>query len=145
MSIRAKTEHHTLEIQTEIDEDWDFNGWAYIAEVNFTCTAPDDAQCRTYPPNCGCETIREDTQRPGHDEAGHVFEHGQPCWIQQWFDADLEECEYVGDDADVGMLGGVPAVSRTGHVEIVGFDTHPEWRWAEGKSDGEVNTPVKEN
>lgn len=140
MSIRAKTEHHTLEIETDHESGWE-DSWNYIERSEFTCTAPEDAECRTYPPNCGCETIHEDTQRPGFDLAGHKFEPGQPCWIKQWFDADLEECEYVGDDADEGMLGGLPAVDRSGHVEVVEFDAWPQWRWAE---DEKQDLPAKE-
>lgn len=132
MSIRAKTEHHTLAVQTGTESDGGDDLWTYIEDSRFTCTAPEDAHCRTYPPNCGCETITEDPAwGEGRDRLGHVFEPGQPCWVKQWFDASLDECEYVGDDAvDEGMLGGLPAVDRSGHVEIVGFDAWPQWRWA---------------
>lgn len=125
MSPRAQSEHHLVTVTTATEDDW-----AYLESIEFTCTAPENADCRTYP-DCGCETFTEGDQA-AHDAAGHPYVPGRECWVKTWFDASPgAECTiYVGGDGTYDTDCGVPLVERSGHVEVVGFDVAPEWRWA---------------
>lgn len=98
-----------------------------VAAVTFVCTAPEDADCRTYPADCGCEAWQWDDAGTA-DEAGHPREPGQVCWLSDWFDA--EQAVYTGDDGDDMRDDYVPAIDRAGHIRVRWMDEWVEWDWA---------------
>lgn len=117
------------------DEEWP------DVEVRMVCTAPPDAECRTYPV-CDCEVFsvcedpeehaeREHTATGRHDEEGHPYEPGRDCWVKSWFDLGDEGHVYVGADANDARDDGVPAVVRSGEVDVTGFvpEGYVEWQW----------------
>lgn len=133
MKMRAETRHHTATVCTVVHEAGTEDELRVIDSVEFNCTAPEDASCRTYP-DCECETFTEDSDNPGFDDSGHPYRPGQGCWVKDWFDAmpNAESTVYVGADGDDSRHDGwLPAIDRTGHVKIVACDieTGPEWEW----------------
>jgi len=112
--------HHTVSVKlAEPDED----GWRpnEPEELTFTCTAPPDAECRTYP-DCECESW----ERAGDvDQNGHPYTSGQECWLQGWFDNG--GIEYTGPDAEDGQ----PTIERTGAVEHEFAYDYVQWQWAD--------------
>lgn len=99
-------------------------------DISFVCTAPEDAPCRTYP-DCSCEAFTEDEGNPGHDDYGHPYITGQPCWVGEWFSAFDKSVVYVGPDATDLYDHGHPATARTGSVHVLGggLDGYIEWEW----------------
>lgn len=112
--------------------------------VRFACSAPEDGPCRTYPPiasGCACEVWSEcddhlpsdeggcglDESAPTHDRSGHLFEPGQECWVQGWFDNDGHQ--YIGRDADDMHDNSVPGVARTGEIDVSFDGDYVEWEW----------------
>lgn len=135
MPIRAESNHHTATVSVVVHEEGTEDEVRAVDSVVFTCTAPEDALCRTYP-DCDCEVFSEDHDRPGYDQDGHPYVLGRPCWVKDWFDAmpGAEATTYVGADYDdMTSDAQIPAVERTGHVRIIAFDidTGPEWEWGE--------------
>lgn len=133
MTIRANTRHHTASVHTLVHDAGTEDEVAMIDSVEFSCIAPEDAACRTYP-TCDCEVFSEDEDNPGYDSAGHPYEPGQECWVKGWFDAApcAEATIYTGADADHQETdSGLPRAERTGNVKILGFDMGigPEWEW----------------
>ena len=120
MSSMVDPQHHIATITTDpVSGD--------AISVNLTCTAPDDADCRTYP-ECDCEWwFRDGT---GHDAEGHPFVPGRPCWLATWFTGDPEATTYRGPD---GWNGEVPDVDRTGPIYVLSADDTygPQWMFAE--------------
>lgn len=98
-----------------------------IAEVTFTCDAPLDASCRTYPDRdvCNCESWSD---KGGKDGAGHPFKAGQPCWVIDWFDHDA--VVYDGEDMD-DYNALPPAEAREGGVQTKFEGDCVTWRWAQ--------------
>jgi hypothetical protein len=117
---------HTVTVTTKLmfDEDLGHVG-PVVDTVTFTCTAPPDADCRTYP-NCDCEswTYSESKTR---DESGHLRVSGQQCWMVDWFDNG--SATYVGLDADDMRDDGVPPIARTGTITRGFADEWVEWDW----------------
>ena len=63
----------------------------HIVDGEFVCSAPEDAQCRTFP-TCGCESwCCCGIPGESHDEDDHccmtTTKSGQGCWIAVWVDA----------------------------------------------------------
>lgn len=127
MSTYAKPEHHLVTVKVSHED-----GHPSFDGIEFACSAPEDAPCRTYP-ECDCERFDLDEDNPGHDFDGHPFVSGRDCWVAAWFDfaSMWDDPPYVGPDKCDDTDCGVPLVARTGHVSIVGFDDGgPEWEWA---------------
>lgn len=127
-------ELHTVAVVVETDEDG-----PRVSAVNFTCTAPADASCRTYP-SCDCEIFTEcddpvlhaedeHTETARHDYSGHPYRSHQECWVQGWFDNG--GAIYAGPDAGGMRDDQVPAVVRTGHVAVSFMEDYVEWTWHE--------------
>lgn len=135
MTTRADANHHMASVRTTVHDPGTEDEVRQIDQVEFTCTAPEDARCRTYP-LCDCEMFTEDSDNPGFDGSGHPYEPGNECWVKSWFDAEncAEATTYTGADADWDITdSGLPPVDRTGTVKIVGFDIGegPEWEWGD--------------
>lgn len=128
----ASWEHHVATVTTDTEILGGDDHWVYLKSVTLDCLAPEDAPCRTYPPDCGCELIQEDEESPGHDHQGHKFTPGQRCWVREWFMAEpmAESTIYVGDDRTDETDCGVPLEDRISNIKIVGWDDAPEWQWA---------------
>jgi len=112
--------YHTLTVKmAEADED----GWRPVEpeSLAFTCTAPPDAECRTYP-HCDCESW----ERAGDaDQYGHPLVSGQECWLQGWFENN--GVEYTGPDA----VDGHPPTERTGAINHEFAYDYVQWDWAD--------------
>lgn len=116
--MTVKPNYHRVTVTlAEPDED----GWRGDPDVTFTCTAPKDADCRTYP-ECDCEWwIIED----GHDQEGHPVVTGRECWVRSWFDNDA--IPYAGSDDDGD---GFPTIERSGTTLVSTEDDYPQWVWS---------------
>lgn len=145
--------HHTVTVEVDPqgeDEQPDVT-------VRFTCTAPGDASCRTYPAlassptwdGCECEAWypcdnhgpREEgfcgltEAAPAHDCAGHLFASGQTCWATDWFGNNA--AEYTGPDGiEIGDYI-VPSQVRTGHVYIAFEGDYIQWNWHAAATEGD--------
>jgi hypothetical protein len=141
--MSADWKHHivTVEVLTDIREE---------AHVKFSCSAPEDGPCRTYPApavgptweGCTCDVffVCDDhmpaddggcgrrSDAPVHDNAGHVFVPGQECWVKSWFDGGSHT--YVGlDSDDTASDNPVPAIARTGEIDVFFDGDVVEWQW----------------
>jgi hypothetical protein len=77
---------------------------------SFTCTAPEDADCRRRPPN-----IEETGQESWTNEQATV--PGYPCWAREWVEAVGVEDAIIGGVDQV--LASVPvSISYAEGVEI---------------------------
>lgn len=140
MTTRAQSEHHTVTVMVEyLDAD---DPDDVEVTVEFTCTAPADADCRTYPASCGCEYFTTDPDNPGFDAEGHEYEPGQKCWVQDWFEAGDETACYTGEDLDEFNPHYVPTTAQTGHIDVTFADDDIEWDWAERPHPLEPIRPV---
>jgi len=137
--MSADWKHHIVTVEVLHDEP----------HVKFACSAPEDGPCRTYPvpavgpkwEGCSCDAWSEcddhypaddggcglDADVPTHDRAGHLYAPGQVCWVQGWFDG--EGHQYVGLDADDVHDNLVPAVARTGEIDVFFDGDYVEWQW----------------
>lgn len=116
--MTVKPNYHRVTVTlAEPDED----GWRDDPVVTFTCTAPEDAECRVYP-ECDCEWF---TINKGHDEAGHPVVAGRECWVCGWFD--FGAAWYTGSDSDDDCL---PTVERSGSILVSLDEDHVEWTWS---------------
>jgi hypothetical protein len=139
--MSADWKHHVVTVEVIHDEP----------HVKFACSAPEDGVCRTYPKTahgpdwvgCECEawfecdeSHDEDSEcgrtddDPTHDQNGHVYEPGQECWVTSWFQAGDGNAVYTGPDGDESRDDCVPAVARTGPVDISFVEgEYVEWVW----------------
>ena len=121
--------YHTVSVKlAEPEED----GWRPIEPegLTFTCSAPPDAECRTYPgPDCDCESW----ERAGDaDQNGHLYVSGQGCWLQAWFDNG--GIDYTGPDA----VDGHPPTERTGPISHEFAYDYVQWQWADGAGEDDL-------
>lgn len=121
-----QTRFHSVTVTTRLDDEGTEDERRTVERITFACTAPEDAVCRTYPHSCGCEVF-EWNEAGTHDVAGHPRTTGNPCWMQDWFDA--EGAVYSGDDGDDMRDDYVPAIDRTGLVIVSFVDEWIEWEW----------------
>jgi len=121
------TNHHSVTVKTRLDDEGTPDEERRVESVQFVCTAPADADCRTYP-ECQCETFNwaEDKTR---DIEGHPRVSGRDCWMGDWFEA--EGAVYVGDDYDDMRDDCIPAIERGGHITVFFQEEWIEWKWAE--------------
>ncbi|TFD27468.1 hypothetical protein [Cryobacterium cryoconiti] len=117
---------HSVTVTTQLDDEGTLDECRRVDQVKFTCTAPAEAECRTYPDSCGCESFAWNEART-HDIEGHPRTIGNECWMQGWFDN--EGAVYVGDGVDDMRDDYVPAVNRTGLVVISPIEEWIEWDW----------------
>ena len=119
--------HHTVAVTTRLDDEGTEKEQRVVESVKFTCTAPDTADCHTYP-KCDCEQWRWDEGKT-HDDNGHERVSGQKCWLIDWFDND-DMAVYSGSDADYGRNDYVPAVDRSGAISTQFMEVeYVEWSW----------------
>lgn len=131
---KPEPNYHTVTVTTRADADPNAeDGSRVVDRVTFVCTAPPDADCRSYP-DCDCEAWRWDDSGM-HDEEGHARVQGQPCWLTDWFAN--EGAIYTGDDADDMRDDYVPAIDRTGHISVVSGDEWPEWDFVDDPTEPE--------
>jgi hypothetical protein len=117
---------HKVTVTTKLEFDDDLGEDRPVVDtVTFTCSAPPDADCRTYS-NCDCENMACGDD-PTRDESGHLRVSGQPCWMTGWFEND--GATYVGVDSDDMRDDGVPAIARTGTITRTFADEWVEWDW----------------
>ncbi len=128
MSIRTSI-HHTVAVMLDDRGDVD--------RVTFTCDAPPDADCRNTPV-CDCEAWHWNADKTA-DEAGHPRVPGQDCWVASWFEGD--GAVYAGPDADIfARDDGVPAVERSGLIDVTWNEDYIEWTWrADAPQDDELD------
>lgn len=120
----ACTHRHVVTVTVNPADPDDEDERPTVDRVVFTCSAPEDADCRTYP-TCDCETWRWSDDRM-FDEAGHRRVRGQPCWITDWFETD--GAVYAGDDLDdLRRDDCVPAVARSGPISMTFDGDGVEW------------------
>lgn len=127
MTARAQSQFHTVTVMVEYRDPDDPDDVEMT--VTFACTAPPDADCRTYP-DCDCEYFTVDPQRPGFDSEGHPYAPGRTCWVQDWFDAGDECATFMGEDGDEFNPHGVPTIAQTGHIDVEFEDDDITWDWA---------------
>lgn len=131
------TEYHTVTVTTRLGDAGTPDEERRVESVRFVCTAPEDADCRTYP-TCDCERF-DYNEAKTHDGAGHPRVIGQECWLQGWFDG--ESAVYAGDDYDDMRDDCIPAVDRTGSINILFTgDEWPEWEWASPETGDSTTT-----
>jgi hypothetical protein len=119
---------HTVTVTTRLDDEGTEDERRRVDQIKFTCTAAADAECRTYPKDCGCERFVWNEART-HDVEGHARTSGNECWMQDWFDC--EGAVFTGDDADDMRDDCAPAIDRTGLITTSWMDEWIEWDWAE--------------
>lgn len=126
---RPEPNYHTVTVATKANNDqYAEDGDRVVDRVTFVCTAPPDADCRTYP-DCGCEAWRWD-ETGLHDQNGHERTPGHPCWLTDWFAN--EGATYIGQDADeLWRDDCVPAIDRTGHIALTFQDEWVEWEFTD--------------
>ena len=117
---------HTVTVTTRLDDEGTPDEARAVDSVTFTCDAPPEADCRSWP-DCGCESWSWD-ETGERDTNGHERIPGQKCWLTDWFDA--EAAVYVGDDYDDMRDDCIPAVDRTGEITVRWVDEYPEWTFA---------------
>ncbi|MFC5930901.1 hypothetical protein D6T64_11965 [Cryobacterium melibiosiphilum] len=117
---------HTVTVITKLDDEETEDERRVVDTVTFACTAPADAECRSYP-NCDCEWFNWNDART-HDGEGHARVSGRECSLQGWFDNG--NAVYEGDDSDDMRDDYVPAIDRTGHITTSWMDEWPQWEWA---------------
>ncbi|MFD6030495.1 hypothetical protein ACFWE5_07250 [Cellulosimicrobium funkei] len=101
-----------------------------VDRVAFTCSAPDDADCRNTP-DCDCEAWYWNDDKTA-DQSGHPRVPGQPCWVASWFDS-TDSAVYAGDDMDDRTRDDcVPAIERSGPIDVTWCDGYIEWTWRDG-------------
>lgn len=120
---REGARFHTVTVTTRLDDAGTPDERRRVDEVRFVCTAPEDAECRTYP-ECDCESWHWNEDRTA-DEDGHPRVTGQECWLQGWFDA--EQGVYTGEDGDDMRDDMVPAIDRSGPITATFLDEWIEW------------------
>ena len=105
---------HRVTVATRLEDEGTPDERRYVDRVTLTCDAVPEANCRMYP-DCDCE--------------GWPCEHeripGQECVLKGWFDA--EGAVYAGNDYDDMRDDCVPAVDRSGPIEVKWLDEWPEW------------------
>jgi len=117
---------HSVTVTTTLDDEGTPDECRSVEQVKFTCTAETDAECRTYPDGCGCESF-EWNKAGTHDTEGHLRTSGNRCWMQDWFEN--ESAVYIGDDEDDMRDDRVPAINRTGLIIVTYSDEWIEWDW----------------
>lgn len=128
----AQVPFHTVTVTTLLRDAGTPDEYREVESVTFKCTAPPEAQCRTYPDDCGCEQWGFD-EVGTLDDNGHVRTSGNVCWLASWFDVDMGI--YVGDDYDDMRDDCVPAIDRTGNILISYGDEWPEWEFVPEPAD----------
>jgi len=116
---------HAVTVTTLVEDEGTEDERRVVDRVTFTCTAPGNDDCRTYP-DCDCESWTWNDART-HDQDGHERVPGQECWLAGWFDN--EGAIYIGDNYDDMRDDCVPAISRSGPVKTSQGDECPEWEW----------------
>lgn len=119
---------HHVAVSISVDDAGTADEYRRVDTVRFTCTAPADAACRTYPENCDCERWYYDAAGVP-DDAGHIRASGQPCWLTDWFESGM--AVYVAADYDDMRDDAVPAIERSGNITISYGDEWPEWQFVE--------------
>jgi hypothetical protein len=128
---------HSVTVTTKVEDEGTPDEHRWVDEIKFTCTAAPDAECRTYPESCGCESFEWNEART-HDVEGHPRLSGQQCWMQDWFD-NSPSASYIGDDQDDMRDDYVPATDRTGLIIVTFQDEWIEWDWFTPTLEGEPN------
>ena len=127
---------HSVTVTTRLEDQGTEDERRVVDRVTFTCTAPDTADCRTYP-KCDCESWSWN-EAGTHDEDGHARVPGQECWIAGWIDNEMGS--YTGADADEMRDDYVPAVDRSGPISARSIDgEYLEWNWASSPEQEERN------
>ena len=130
------TNYHTVTVKTRLDDEGTPDEARSVESVRFNCTAPEGADCRSYP-ECDCEQFDWNDAKT-HDGAGHIRVTGRECFLKGWFDA--EGAVYVGPDEDDRRDDYVPAIDRTGLIAVSFTDEWPEWEWATPSTDSETES-----
>lgn len=128
---------HSVTVTTAVDDEGTADEYRIVDRVKFTCSAPPEAECRTYPKHCGCERFEWNEART-HDVEGHPRTSGNDCWMQDWFDS--EGAVYQGNDGDDMRDDCVPAIDRTGLVIVTFSDEWIEWDWFTPTTDSETES-----
>ncbi|MFE6966859.1 hypothetical protein ACFVAJ_17245 [Agromyces sp. NPDC057679] len=122
----AEVKFHTVTVTTRPEEAGTPDEYRVVDEVAFTCTAPDDAECRSYP-ECDCESWTWNDDRTG-DEWGHPRVPGRQCWLAGWFDA--EGAIYAGINGDEMRDDLIPARDFSGPIITTWCHEWVEWEFA---------------
>lgn len=117
---------HTVTVTTRVEDEGTEDERRRVDRIVFTCDAGPDADCRRYP-DCDCETFVYVNDR-NEDTSGHERVPGRSCLLADWFSA--EGASYVGDDYDDMRDDGVPAIDRSGPIDV-SWHEWPEWTFRE--------------
>ena len=124
---------HSVTVTTLLDDEGTPDECRRVDKVKFTCTAEADAECRTYPDSCGCESF-EWNEAGTHDIEGHPRTSGNECWMQDWFEN--QGAMFEGADAVDMRDDHVPAINRTGLVVVSFVEEWIEWDWFTPSAEG---------
>lgn len=122
---------HTVTVTTALDDEGTPDESRRVESIKFACSAPPDADCRTYPESCGCDYF-EWNEAKTHDVEGHERVSGKDCWLTDWFAN--EGAVYTGDDYDDMRDDCLPAIDRTGHIVTTNNDEYVEWEWVDSET-----------
>lgn len=126
---RAEVQYHRVTVTvTPADDPED----RPEVDIRFACTAPEGAECRTYP-DCDCESFTEGDV-PGHDGSGHPYIAGRQCWLADWFDGN--GAVFDGPDSELWEDHEHPAIARAGTIDVQWECDYINWHFV--TIDGEV-------
>ena len=117
---------HTVTVTVRTEDEGTEDECLTVDSIRFACTAPEDAECRTYPVGCGCESFTFNPDRT-EDLEGHKVTSGNKCWLTGWFEND--SADYEGEDYDDMHENGVPSIARSGPIKHNWQEDYVAWEW----------------